>query len=114
MKIPLSALAPFGYTGIPSVVMAGDAVGNMMDVIFNLMVKRSNPEHVDEDSSMFCDLVGEKIIQWGASSGTVTTGPRVRNSQGDLLAIAIEICYTMPDNTRYTKNYQINPCGYDL
>jgi len=107
--IPLSALKPFGITGIPSLSDSSDSVGDMLDELFNMLCGQTTADCVAIDSNIFCQMAGIKIVAIGAKEATIALSEEVRGKDNILLAVVITLGYTLPDQTKHTKLYTINP-----
>lgn len=109
MNIPLSALEPFGITGIPSLTTSNDSVGDMLDELFKMMCGQTTADCVGIDTNIFCQMAGIKIVAMGAKESTIALSEEVRGKHNILLAVVITLGYTLPDQTKHSKVYTINP-----
>lgn len=108
MKIPLSAIEPFGVIGIPTINVSGYSIADTLEKFFDSVIRTANRAGSSKDdcASIFCNVSKTLVLKLGAIDSNVITYAKITDQYGMLMAVSIRIRYVMPNKAVFTRYYR--------
>lgn len=109
VKIPLSAIEPFGVVGIPAIgYYSGRAIGDALETFFDSIIRttRITKSPVDDNVRIFCSVSRGLVRKLGAIYCNVDINGQILDAQGEIVAASVRIYWVMPNKHVFTRHFQ--------